>query len=66
MTTLWDVRREKRQANPTVAAPKVPGRSVLTIKAGMSFCFMGIMLATPPPIKDSDCDPRGDAARPDP
>jgi hypothetical protein len=29
----------------------------LTSKAGMSFSFMGIMLATPPSIKDSDCRP---------
>jgi hypothetical protein len=27
----------------------------LTSKAGMSFSFMGIMLATPPSIKDSGC-----------
>jgi hypothetical protein len=37
--------------------------SVLTIKAGMWFCFKGIMLATPPSIKDSDGDPREGAAR---
>jgi hypothetical protein len=37
---------------------------VLTIKAGMWFCFKGIVLATPPSIKDSDGDPRGSAARP--
>jgi hypothetical protein len=38
----------------------------LTSKAGMSFFFMGIMLATPPSIKDSGCDPRGGTARPRP
>jgi hypothetical protein len=39
----------------------VPGAKggALTSKAGMSFRFMGIMLATPPSIKDSD---RGRAA----
>jgi hypothetical protein len=42
------------------ARPK-PG--VLTIKAGMWFCFKGIVLATPPSIKDSEGDPRGGAAR---
>src|SRR5271167_4057150 len=31
---------------------------VLTSKAGMSFAFLGIMLATPPSIKDSDCGRR--------
>jgi hypothetical protein len=41
-------RREERQGS----RPK-PG--VLTIKAGMWFCFKGIMLASPPSIKDSDC-----------
>jgi hypothetical protein len=29
--------------------------SALTNKAGISFSFMGIVLATPPSIKDSDC-----------
>jgi hypothetical protein len=52
-------RREERQGT----RPK-PG--VLTIKAGMWFCFKGIVLATPPSIKDSDGDPRGGAARPHP
>jgi hypothetical protein len=45
------------------ARPK-PG--VLTIKAGMWFCFKGIVLATPPSIKDSDGDPREGAAGPHP
>jgi hypothetical protein len=40
-----------------------PKPSVLTIKAGMWFCFKGIVLATPPSIKDSDGDPGGGAAR---
>jgi len=52
-------RREERQGS----RPK-PG--VLTIKAGMWFCFKGIMLASPPSIKDSEGDPRGGAARPHP
>ena len=39
------------------ARPK-PG--VLTIKAGMWFCFKGIVLATPPSIKDSEVT-RGEA-----
>src|SRR5271157_4555772 len=43
-------------------ARRKPG--VLTIKAGMWFCFKGIVLATPPSIKDSEGDPRGGAARP--
>ena len=29
--------------------------SALMSKAGMSFAFLGIMLVTPPSIKDSDC-----------
>ena len=49
---------------PRQGARRKPG--VLTIKAGMWFCFKGIVLATPPSIKDSDGDPRGGAARPHP
>ena len=40
---------------------------MITIKAGMWFCFKGIVLATPPSIKDSDCNrcsPREGAAGP--
>ncbi len=67
-------RREERQARyrtvpgqadpprrPRQGARPKPG--VLTIKAGMWFCFKGIMLASPPSIKDSEGDPRGRAAR---
>src|SRR5271157_1684754 len=43
-----------------------PKPDVLTIKAGMWFCFKGIVLATPPSIKDSEGDPRGGAAGPHP
>jgi hypothetical protein len=49
-------RRPRQGARPR---PGVP-----TIKAGMWFCFKGIVLATPPSIKDSEGDPRGSAARP--
>ncbi len=43
------------QADPTAAGQGArPKPSVLTIKAGMWFCFKGIVLATPPSIKDSD------------
>src|SRR5271167_3586301 len=60
MTTFGTGRRcEERQG-----ARRKPG--VLTIKAGMWFCFKGIVLATPPSIKDSEGDPRGGAARPHP
>ena len=49
---------------PRQGARRKPGG--LTIKAGMWFCFKGIVLATPPSIKDSEGDPRGGAARPHP
>jgi hypothetical protein len=38
----------------------------LTSKAGMWFCFMGIVLASPPSIKDSEVTLRGGAAPPTP
>jgi hypothetical protein len=41
-------------ADPIAVAAWCRAREVvLTSKAGMSFRFMGIMLVTPPPIKDS-------------
>jgi hypothetical protein len=48
---------EERQADQIAAAAWCRARdsSGLTSKAGMCFSFMGIMLATPPSIKDSDC-----------
>ena len=49
-------RREERQGTR-------PKPSVLTIKAGIWFCFKRIVLATPPSIKDSEGDPREAAAR---
>ncbi len=45
---------------PRQSAKPKPG--VLTIKAGMWFCFKGIVLATPPSIKDSEGDSMGGAA----
>jgi PAS domain-containing protein len=63
---VWDrQRREERKPipqRPRQGARRKPG--VLTIKAGMWFCFKGIMLATPPSIKDSGCDRMRGAARP--
>jgi hypothetical protein len=59
----------RRSGKPIPQRPRQGARpkpGVLTIKAGMSFFFMGIMLATPPSIKDSGCDPRGGTARPHP
>jgi hypothetical protein len=48
-------RGEERRADQ-IAAAAAPGARLggLTSKAGMSFSFMGIMLTTPPSIKDSD------------
>jgi hypothetical protein len=51
---LWD-----GQADQVAGAGGAGRERGLTSKAGMSFSFMGIMLATPPSIKDSD---RGRAA----
>jgi hypothetical protein len=46
--------QEERWADPMAVAAWCRAREVvLTSKAGMSFRFMGIMLATPPSIKDS-------------
>src|SRR5271167_1322568 len=57
-------RASRSPRRPRQGARRKPG--VLTIKAGMWFCFKGIVLATPPSIKDSEGDPRGGAARPHP
>jgi hypothetical protein len=66
MTTFGTGRRrgERQARDRTLAGQADPqgGRGkgarpkprVLTIKAGMSFCFKGIVLVTPPSIKDSD------------
>ncbi len=47
--------QEERWADQNCGCGVVPGArgGALTSKAGMSFRFMGIMLATPPSIKDS-------------
>ncbi len=57
-------RASRSPLRPRQGARRKPG--VLTIKAGMWVCFKGIVLATPPSIKDSEGDPRGGAARPHP
>ena len=61
MTTFGTGRRRERSGQGATPKP-----SVLTIEAGMWFCFRGIVLATPRSIKDSEGDPRGGAARPHP
>jgi hypothetical protein len=48
-----DGTRPGRSDNGRGMVPGAKGRA-LTSKARMSFSFMGIMLATPPSIKDSD------------
>jgi hypothetical protein len=58
--------REAASRSPWRPRQGARPKPVLTIKAGMWFCFKGIMLATPPSIKDSEGDPREGAARPHP